>query len=146
MPDCKTGLQHLIAKNEDEYVQLALQLASDVTALSNLRMSLRGLMSKSPVCDGQNYTLGLESTYRNMWHRYCNGDVPSLRQMEMLQQQVVFEESAIKTSEPMSVTFSKESPLGTVKSNGYSQAVTSISNPSNCEENVVQLNQTTNSG
>ncbi|KAL5742148.1 hypothetical protein ACOSP7_028880 [Xanthoceras sorbifolium] len=140
------GLQHLIAKNEDEYVQSALQLASDITALSNLRMSLRDLMSKAPVCDGQNFALGLESAYRNMWHKYCKGDVPSLRRMEMLQQQVVSEESAIKISEPTSISFSKESPPGAVKANGYSQALTSMSNPSNCEENVVQLNQTTNTG
>ncbi|KAK2655589.1 hypothetical protein Ddye_008641 [Dipteronia dyeriana] len=141
----KVGLQHLIAQNEDEYVELAWQLASDITALSSLRMSLRDLMSKSPVCDGLNYTLGLESTYRNMWHRYCKGDVPSLRRMEMLQQEVVSEESAIKISEPMSIT-SKESPPGTVKANGYSQALTSMSNPANFEENVVQLNQTTKTG
>ncbi|WCJ34262.1 Tetratricopeptide repeat (TPR)-like superfamily protein [Euphorbia peplus] len=82
----KVGLGHLIAKNEDEYVQLALQLATDVTALSNLRMSLRDLMAESPVCDGSKFTLGLESAYRNMWHRYCKGDVPSLKRMELLQQ------------------------------------------------------------
>ncbi|KAJ6300230.1 hypothetical protein OIU76_021099 [Salix suchowensis] len=81
------GLGHLVAKNEEEYVQLALQLASDIAALSKLRMSLRDLMSKSPVCDGPNFTLGLETTYRNIWHRYCKGDVPSLRRMELLQQQ-----------------------------------------------------------
>lgn len=80
----KVGLGHLIAKNEDEYVKLALDLASDVTALSNLRTSLRERMSKSPVCDGPNFTVGLESTYRSMWHRYCKGDIPSSRRMEML--------------------------------------------------------------
>ncbi|KAL9428146.1 hypothetical protein AB3S75_030188 [Citrus x aurantiifolia] len=136
----KVGLKHLIAKNEDEYVQLALQLASDVTALANLRMSLRDLMSKSPVCDGQNFALGLESTYRNMWHRYCKGDVPSLKRMEMLQQQVVSEEPN-KFSEPTKIIFAKEGSPGSVMPNGFNQASPSMLNLSNIEENGVQLNQ-----
>ncbi|XWS56025.1 hypothetical protein CRYUN_Cryun09bG0050900 [Craigia yunnanensis] len=142
----KVGLGHLIAKNEDEYVQLALQLASDVTALQNLRMSLRDLMSKSPVCDGQNFTSGLEATYRNMWHRYCNGDVPSLRYMEMLQKQGVPEELIIKTSEPERITILKDTSPGSVKSNGFNQVPLPMLNLTTCEENGSQLNQTTNSG
>lgn len=137
----KVGLKHLIAKNEDEYVRLALQLASDVTALANLRMSLRDLMSKSPVCDGQNFTFGLESTYRNMWHRYCKGDVPSLKRMEMLQQQVVSEEPANKISEPTKITFSKDGSPGSVMPNGFNQVSPSMLNLSNIEENGVQLNR-----
>ncbi|KAG7961454.1 hypothetical protein I3843_09G016700 [Carya illinoinensis] len=127
----KVGLGHLVAKSEDEYVQLALQLASDTTALSNLRMSLRDLMSKSPVCDGINFTLGLESTYRKMWHRYCKGDVPSSRRMEMLQQKlVVSEELAIKISEPTRNIKSRESPPGDIKINGYSPLPQSMPNSS----------------
>ncbi|KAJ6756083.1 UDP-N-ACETYLGLUCOSAMINE--PEPTIDE N-ACETYLGLUCOSAMINYLTRANSFERASE SPINDLY-RELATED [Salix purpurea] len=93
------GLGHLVAKNEEEYVQLALQLASDIAALSKLRMSLRDLMSKSPVCDGPNFTLGLETTYRNIWHRYCKGDVPSLRRIELLQQQGIPKEVPVKNTD-----------------------------------------------
>ncbi|KAK8633119.1 hypothetical protein V6N13_013973 [Hibiscus sabdariffa] len=108
----KVGLQHLIARNEDEYVPLALQLASNVTALQNLRMSLRDLMSKSPVCDGQNFISGLEAAYRNMWRRYCKGDVPSLRCMEMLQKQDVTEELTVKTVEPEETTTSIDTSFG----------------------------------
>ena len=118
---------HLIAKNEDEYVQLALQLASDVTALSNLRMSLRDLMSKSPVCDGQKFALGLESTYRDMWCRYCKGDVPSSRNLKMLQEQAVPEE-------PVTNIFNEGSP-NSIKSNGFNVAPRSAPNLSGCEEN-----------
>lgn len=120
-------MEHLIAKNEEDYVQLALQLASDVTALSNLRMSLRELMSKSPVCDGPKFTLGLESTYRNMWHRYCKGDVPSLRHAEMLQSQGVSEEPA--------TNISIESPPGPIKANGFNLAPPSMHSVSTSEEN-----------
>uniref|UniRef100_A0A0E0AYX4 Probable UDP-N-acetylglucosamine--peptide N-acetylglucosaminyltransferase SPINDLY n=1 Tax=Oryza glumipatula TaxID=40148 RepID=A0A0E0AYX4_9ORYZ len=83
----KVGLGRLVAKSEDEYVSLALDLAADVTALQELRMSLRGLMAKSPVCDGENFTRGLESAYRNMWRRYCDGDAPALRRLDLLQEE-----------------------------------------------------------
>ena len=103
-------------------------------------------MSKSPVCDGQNFTSGLEATYRNMWHRYCNGDVPSLRYMEMLQKQGVPEEFIIKTSEPERITILKDTSPGSVKSNGFNQVPLPMPNLTSCEENGSQLNQTTNSG
>uniref|UniRef100_A0A7N0RFV8 protein O-GlcNAc transferase n=1 Tax=Kalanchoe fedtschenkoi TaxID=63787 RepID=A0A7N0RFV8_KALFE len=109
------GLGYLVAKNEDEYVQLALQLARDITALSKLRMSLRELMAKSPVCDGQNFTLGLESAYRNMWHRYCNGDVPSSKNLELMQQEA-------ETEQPALVTDPNEACPGPIKANGLSLA------------------------
>ncbi|KAJ9184519.1 hypothetical protein P3X46_004234 [Hevea brasiliensis] len=112
----KVGLGHLVAKNEDEYVQLALQLASDIPALSNLRMSLRDLMSKSPVCDGASFALGLESIYRDMWHRYCKGDVPSLKRMELLREEGISEAATIKNSEPASIP---EGLPESVKANGF---------------------------
>ncbi|CAK9140186.1 unnamed protein product [Ilex paraguariensis] len=135
------GLGHLVAKSEDEYVQLALQLASDVTALSKLKMGLRDLMSKSPLCNGSKYILGLESTYRNMWRRYCKGDVPSLTRMETLQQQVVSKEFAVKLSEPTRNMISLGSPFGLIKENGFNLGLPF--NPSTGEENGVELNQTT---
>lgn len=73
-------------------------------------------MSKSPVCDGPNFILGLESTYRKMWQRYCKGDVPSLRRIEILQQQEATEEP-ITTTES-NIPASKESPTS-IKSNGH---------------------------
>ncbi|RXH76344.1 hypothetical protein DVH24_019232 [Malus domestica] len=131
----KVGLGNLIAKNEDEYVQLAVQLASDVTALSNLRMGLRDLMARSPVCDGPKFTSGLESAYRSMWHRYCKGDVPSQRQMEMLQEEVIAEDPAAGISDPTSITTPKEGPPGSIKTNGFGPVPPPALNPSACEEN-----------
>nr|VDC72860.1 unnamed protein product [Brassica rapa] len=84
----KVGLGHLVAKNEDEYVQLSVDLASDITALLKLRMSLRDLMAGSPVCNGPSFAVALESAYRSMWRKYCKGEVPSLKRMEMLQKEV----------------------------------------------------------
>ncbi|RVX11707.1 putative UDP-N-acetylglucosamine--peptide N-acetylglucosaminyltransferase SPINDLY [Vitis vinifera] len=131
------GLGRLVAKTEDEYVQLALQLASDITALSNLRMSLRDLMSKSPVCNGPNFALALESTYRSMWRRYCKGDVPSLRRMEILQQEENSEEPAVKLPEPTKITNSRDDSSGSIKTNGLNQVPSSMLKHSTSEENGV---------
>lgn len=139
------GLQHLIAGNEDEYVQLALKLASDITALQNLRTSLRDLMSKSPVCDGQNFISGLEATYRNMWRRYCKGDVPSLRYMEKLQKQDMPDELTTKTSDPEKITVLGDTFPSTVKCNGFNQVPLPVLNLTTSEESGNQSNQTTNS-
>lgn len=79
----QVGLTNLIAQTEDEYVSKALELASNIPLLSSLRMCLRERMLKSKISDGHNFVHGLESTYRKLWHRYCEGDVPSLRRCNM---------------------------------------------------------------
>ncbi|KAM0914672.1 hypothetical protein ACQ4PT_011358 [Festuca glaucescens] len=101
----KVGLGRLVAKTEDEYVSLALDLASDVYALQDLRMSVRELMIKSPVCDGESFTRGLESAYRTMWRRYCDGDSPALKRLELLADQPGstkedLDKTAVKLADP----------------------------------------------
>ncbi|KAJ0976699.1 hypothetical protein J5N97_012173 [Dioscorea zingiberensis] len=134
----KVGLERLVAKTEDEYVKLAIQLASDIPALAELRMTLRELMSRSPVCDGAKFTRGLEATYRKLWHRYCDGDVPSLRRMELLQpQQLLPEDLSITSCEPIPVTPEENHHVG-VKMNGISLAASSspsCSSPSEANSN-----------
>lgn len=73
----QVGLEKLVARTEDEYVCKALDLASDISMLANLRMSLRERMLKSYLCNGSNFVRNLEGTYRNLWYRYCEGDIPS---------------------------------------------------------------------
>ncbi|KAH1061241.1 hypothetical protein GLYMA_02G201300v4 [Glycine max] len=142
----KVGLGNLIAKNEDEYVKLAVKLASDISALQNLRMSLRELMSKSPLCNGAKFTLGLESTYRKMWRRYCKGDVPALKRMELLQQPVSSNDPSNKNSEPTRATNSSEGSPGSVKANGFSSTQPPKLNFVNCEENGGSLNHSSKQG
>ncbi|KAI4364057.1 hypothetical protein MLD38_020199 [Melastoma candidum] len=113
----KVGLGHLIAKDEDEYVDLAIKLASDVAALSTLRMGLRERMSKSPLCDGQKFTTGLESAYRNMWRRYCNGDVPALKHLEMLKRDADSEAPDLPNASTILAT--ADAPHGSRKENGF---------------------------
>ncbi|XP_022888525.1 probable UDP-N-acetylglucosamine--peptide N-acetylglucosaminyltransferase SPINDLY isoform X1 [Olea europaea var. sylvestris] len=134
------GLSNLVANNEDEYVQMSLQLASDITALSSLRMKLRDLMLKSPLCDGSKFTQGLESTYRNVWQRYCKGDVPSLSRMELLQPRVV-SEPIVNYTDP-TIANSENGHLGPITTNGFNLGSSSIGNTSAGKENGVQLNET----
>ncbi|KAK8473623.1 hypothetical protein PHAVU_001G192300 [Phaseolus vulgaris] len=141
----KVGMEHLIAKNEDEYVELAQKLASDISALHNLRMSLRDLMSKSPVCDGAKFILGLESTYRNMWHRYCRGDVPSLKRLELLEE-VAMGDLLNKNSEPERIANSREDSPGSVKANGFDTMPVSKLNMDSCEENGGPSNRSSKQG
>lgn len=133
----------MIAKNEDEYVKLAMKLASDVSALQNLRMSLRELMSKSPVCDGAKFALGLESTYRHMWRRYCKGDVPSLKRMELLEQPVTAEKNSERAAIVAKV--SDGSP-GSVMANGFSSMQPPKLNSNGCEENGGSLKYSSKQG
>ncbi|GAB2255170.1 hypothetical protein Droror1_Dr00008948 [Drosera rotundifolia] len=116
------GLGHLVAKTEDEYVKLAVKLALNVTALSELKMSLRDFMLKSPVCDGEGFTRGLESVYRHMWRRYCKGDVPSSKRMKLLQPKEADSEQS--STEPSL----NKSPASPVKTND-------LSNTANHEQN-----------
>ncbi len=65
-------LQHLIARNEEEYVEIACSLASKVADLAELRNNLRARMEASPLMDEAGFTQGLENTYREMWQKWCN--------------------------------------------------------------------------
>ncbi|KAM0939792.1 putative protein O-GlcNAc transferase [Dioscorea sansibarensis] len=120
----KVGLDRLVAHTEDDYVRLAIQLASDIRALSELRMTLRELMLRSPVCNGAKFVHGLEATYRKLWHRYCEGDVPSLRRMELLQPQRL-EDLSVPSSEPVITVNSEENHHIHVKTNGVGSAALS---------------------
>jgi predicted O-linked N-acetylglucosamine transferase (SPINDLY family) len=60
-----------VAKSTDEYVEIAVQLASDITTLSSIRGTLRQKMAESPLCDGKGFTSSLEGLYRQMWERWC---------------------------------------------------------------------------
>lgn len=68
----KLGLTELIAKNEEEYIKIAVDLSSDINKLQELRMSLRDKFKNSPICDHKGVTKGLENAYIQMWHAWCD--------------------------------------------------------------------------
>jgi protein O-GlcNAc transferase len=61
----------LIAKTSDEYVNIAINLSSDIKRLQILRESLRDMMKRSPLCDAKRFTTNLEMCYRKMWETWC---------------------------------------------------------------------------
>jgi len=65
------GLQDLIAKTEDEYIDIAMTLANDVKGLQSLRKELRDTMAQSPLTDEKRFMGNLEECYRKMWDKWC---------------------------------------------------------------------------
>jgi predicted O-linked N-acetylglucosamine transferase (SPINDLY family) len=62
------GLSELIARDEDDYVEIAARLAGDLPRLAALRSGLRERMQASPLTDAARFTRNLEDAYRAMWN------------------------------------------------------------------------------
>lgn len=65
------GLSELIARDDDDYIRIATELASALPELANLRQSLRQRLEQSPLRDFSGFTRGLELAYRSMWKDWC---------------------------------------------------------------------------
>jgi predicted O-linked N-acetylglucosamine transferase (SPINDLY family) len=65
------GLSELVGNSDDEYIRIAVELASDMDTLSGLRAALREKMERSPMRDFSGFTRGLEDAYRAMWRDWC---------------------------------------------------------------------------
>lgn len=65
------GLDELIAAGADDYVRIALALASAPSRLAELRRTLRPKLEASPMRDFPGFTAALESAYRAMWQAWC---------------------------------------------------------------------------
>jgi predicted O-linked N-acetylglucosamine transferase (SPINDLY family) len=66
----RVGLQDFITYDEDEYVDRAINICSDLPALDRLRQSLRGRMNQTN-CDAATITRQLEALFRQMWIEWC---------------------------------------------------------------------------
>ena len=71
------GHPEFVAGSEPEYVERAVALASDIDGLNEIRARLRADIAASPICDGRAYAVSIENAYRDMWGRWCRGDVPA---------------------------------------------------------------------
>ena len=65
------GLADLVAQDTDQYVRIAVDLASDLSRLSHLRATLRDRMQASPLMDAPRFARGVEAAFRDMWQRWC---------------------------------------------------------------------------
>jgi predicted O-linked N-acetylglucosamine transferase (SPINDLY family) len=67
------GLSELAAENCQEYANIAVTLANDLDYLKALRAGMRARLSASPLRDEIGFTRNLETAYRDMWRKWCNG-------------------------------------------------------------------------
>ena len=65
------GLEQFAATIASDYVAKAVALANDPRSLTDIRDSMRARLAQSRLCDSKRFTRALESTYREMWHRWC---------------------------------------------------------------------------
>lgn len=66
------GLADLVADSEDEYVEIAAQLASDFQNLALIRGALRGVLKGSRLLDDAGMAADFAAAMRSMWHLYCD--------------------------------------------------------------------------
>ena len=65
------GLTELVAREPEEYVQLAIDLSRNRSRLSELSAGLRERLTRSPLMDAPRFSRNLESAYRFIWRKYC---------------------------------------------------------------------------
>jgi predicted O-linked N-acetylglucosamine transferase (SPINDLY family) len=61
------GLTETIARDLDQYVELAVSLAGDLPRLAALRAGLRQRMAVSPLCDGKRFAANLTALLQDVW-------------------------------------------------------------------------------
>jgi predicted O-linked N-acetylglucosamine transferase (SPINDLY family) len=66
------GLADWIAESPEQYVTLAGQMAGDLPRLRELRSTLRQRMENSPLMDGKQFALDVQSAFRQMWKTWCS--------------------------------------------------------------------------
>ncbi|MGD0540660.1 MAG: tetratricopeptide repeat protein [Tepidisphaeraceae bacterium] len=67
------GLPELIAESPEQYVRIAVELATDLPRLIHLRGNLREKMRTSPLMDAPRFARDMEAAYRQMWRNWCQG-------------------------------------------------------------------------
>jgi predicted O-linked N-acetylglucosamine transferase (SPINDLY family) len=65
------GLTELAAKNEADYLALAVALARDHARLRELRAGLRERLERSVLMDASRFARQTESAYRTIWRKWC---------------------------------------------------------------------------
>ena len=65
------NLEELITGSEGDYVEKAVELASDRARLAMLSKGLREKMLSSPLMDAEGFTRELETVYRQIWTTWC---------------------------------------------------------------------------
>ena len=70
------GLPELAAKDAEDYVRVAVELANNSQRLMQLRQTLRHRMQASPLCDVAGFTQNLEETIINLYDTIADENPP----------------------------------------------------------------------
>lgn len=73
-----TGLTETIAKDLDEYVEIAVNLSHDLARLATIRIGLRDRVQTSPLCDAPRFARNLLTIVRAIWRHWCQFDFCTL--------------------------------------------------------------------
>jgi predicted O-linked N-acetylglucosamine transferase (SPINDLY family) len=65
------GLSDWVARDEPDYVALAMAKATDIAALAALRAGLRARVKASPLCDAPRFGRNLGAALRHAWRAWC---------------------------------------------------------------------------
>ena len=65
------GLDNHVTDNMDAYINKAVDLATNIPALKDIRSQLRKKLLDSTLCDGADFTRKLEVLYRDVWVSWC---------------------------------------------------------------------------
>ena len=61
------GMTELAARDDDGFVRTAVELATDLTRLAQMRRTLRERILASPLCDAKRFARSMEAAFRQMW-------------------------------------------------------------------------------
>ena len=67
------GLPNLVAQSPEQFVQICKAVGTALPALQALRNALRSRLQQSPLMDAQRFTRNIESSYRRMFQKWCDG-------------------------------------------------------------------------
>lgn len=70
------GCPELIARNRQEYQDIAIRLGNDREFLKSIRAKVWVARVDSPLFDCKQYAMGLEKLFRKMWKRFEAGLEP----------------------------------------------------------------------
>jgi predicted O-linked N-acetylglucosamine transferase (SPINDLY family) len=65
------GLERLVARTAEQYVELAAGLIRDAAGLTALRRELRARLESSPVMNARQFARDVEAAFRTAWRAWC---------------------------------------------------------------------------
>jgi predicted O-linked N-acetylglucosamine transferase (SPINDLY family) len=65
------GLTEMVARDAQDYIDLAVRLAHDLPHLAEIRAGLRDRMARSPLCNGPLFAANLSVLLRDVWRQWC---------------------------------------------------------------------------